>query len=162
MLSKKAFFPTKINLKIKKLYHLLLDIDIITKIDQIITLGNTCQIVASKQEEQHLAKNKLVNDFSQFFKECFSEETLKSLLGSLCFPAPGPLLGPWPWSWPQICSHAIKTNILTWFWYWCWKNLFFNVNLKLLMNNFLIFLSFMNTFSEAAVRWLLLYFFKSN
>ena len=33
-------------------------------------------------------------------------------------------------------NHEIKTNIFTCFWYWCWKNLFFNVKLKLLMNNF--------------------------
>ena len=31
-------------------------------------------------------------------------------------------------------NHEIKTNIYTCFWYWRWKNVFFNVKLKLLIN----------------------------
>ena len=31
-------------------------------------------------------------------------------------------------------NHEVKTNIFTCFWYWCWKNPFFNVKLKLLKN----------------------------
>ena len=35
-----------------------------------------------------------------------------------------------------IIIKPIKTNILTYFLYWCWKSLFVNVMLKLLLNNF--------------------------
>ena len=36
----------------------------------------------------------------------------------------------------QETNHEIKANIFTYFWYWCWKNRFFNVRLNLFMNNF--------------------------
>ena len=38
--------------------------------------------------------------------------------------------------WIQISwetNPEVKTNIFTCFWYWCWKNLFLNVKLKLLI-----------------------------
>ena len=46
----------------------------------------------------------------------------------------------------------IKTNIFTCFWYWCWQILFFLYKVKIPYEQFLIFLSFMNKFSEAADR----------
>ena len=57
-----------------------------------------------------------------------------------------------------LCEYKLHEKPIMKYWYWCWKNLFYNVKLKLFINQFqffmiMIMISFMimDTFSEAAV-----------
>ena len=67
-------------------------------------------------------KKGAVNNFEKFTRKhlrrglFFNKVAGNIFNGCLCFPAPGPLLGPWPWSWspfmaPNLYLPALASNL---------------------------------------------------
>ena len=73
-------------------------------------------------------------DFPKFLRTSFLQSTSSGCFWSLFLITPKKYCMWIQTSWET--NHEVKTNIFSCFWYWCWKNLFFNVKLKLLMNKF--------------------------